>query len=175
MANTRSRSNFHDRGRSPRRLTQWFRSADVSALTSLAAGAAVLDQSLVGTEPFTIVRTRGIIWVKSDQSGATETPFGAVGQCVVSDQALAVGVSAVPAPITDKDSDLFMMHQYFAVGLTRLTSVGFDGSVLAGFAFDSKAMRKVPADSAAVWTVENASATAGLEYLLQFATLIKLA
>ena len=159
---------------SQRRLTQWFRSADVSVYTSLGGSSAILDQQLANiTEPVTCVRMRGSIDIISDQEIGIERPFGAVGACVVSDQALAAGVGSVPTPITDKDSDLWVMHQYFHAPVTHLSSVGYT-KVNQTFEFDSKAMRKIPADTTLIWVVESGS-TVGMRYLLQFATLIKLA
>ena len=156
-----------------RRLTQWFRAADASAYFPLAAATAVIDQNLANiTEPITVIRMRGMISVKSDQTAARETPFGACGACVVSDQALAVGVTAVPTPISDKDSDLWLMHQYF---FAEALPSEIGGTQFSTYAFDSKAMRKIPEGTTLTWMVENASAGFGLEYLLQFAVLIKLA
>ena len=159
---------------SNRRLTQWVRAADVSVYTSLGGSTVIIDQSLGGiTEPITVVRMRGMIDIISDQEIAIERPFGAVGACVVSDQALAAGVASVPTPISDADSDLWLMHQYFHAPVTHLSSVGYT-KVNQTFEFDSKAMRKIPADTTLIWVVETGS-TVGIRYLLQFATLIKLA
>ena len=172
----RSRSRFPSAvGRSPRRLTQWFRSADVTGYTLLANGVAVLDQSLQGLlEPVTAIRCRGNISILTDQIGASERPFGAIGMCVVSNQALAIGVTAIPTPITDKDSDLWMLHQYIHAPMVRGDATGF-ANLSQTFEFDSKAMRKVPEGSSLVWVVENGGATSSFNYLLQFAVLIKLA
>ena len=161
--------------RSQRRLTQWFGSADISAPVSLAAGAAVLDQSLVFiTEPITVIRTRGIITVSSDISTQSESPFGALGMAVVSEEALAIGVTAMPTPISNSSSDLFFLHQYFAAPQDSGSDIGF-ANISQTFAFDSKAMRKISPDENLVVTVENASGVHGLEFILQFRTLIKLA
>ena len=93
--------------------------------------------------------------------------------CVVSDQAFAIGATAIPTPITDADSDLWIMHQYFAAPFTFGSGTGFS-NVSETFTFDSKAMRKVPEGSRLIWSVEVGS-TVGLSYLLQFAVLVKLA
>ena len=47
--------------------------------------------------------------VESDQSAATELFIGNLGLAVVSDQATAVGVTAVPTPATDRGSDLWFL------------------------------------------------------------------
>ena len=138
-------------------MTQWFRSADITGVTTLAAGAAILDQSISLVEPVTVMRIRGIVWVASDQSAANETQLGAVGAAVVTSQALAIGVTAVPTPITDKDSDAFMLHQYFGNRFVFGDATGFVTRAFERYEFDSKAMRKMPADHGLVFTVENAS------------------
>ncbi len=161
-------------GSGTRRLTQWFRAADISSYTALAGATAVLDQSLQGlTEPVTVVRIRGSVSVQTDQVAASESPFGAIGACVVSDQALAIGITAVPQPISDADSDLWVMHQYFYCPVKLADATGF-ADVSQTVNFDSKAMRKIPEGSTLIWVIENAS-TVGLQYALQFAALIKLA
>ncbi len=76
-------------GRTPpsmRRKTDWIGSADSIGMQSLAAGAAVIDSNFTPADidtPLTITRTRGFIFVKSDQEANIETPFGAIGFAVV--------------------------------------------------------------------------------------------
>ncbi len=77
---------------SARRKTSWIQSADNTDVRALAAGTLVLDQRFtsaiidagVGFES-TIVRTRGLFSVRSDQIAATEQPFGAFGIVIVSE------------------------------------------------------------------------------------------
>ena len=164
--------------RGPKRQTGWAASSDISAFTALAANTIVLDQTLteaelIHTVPATIVRTRGLLLVRSDQLGASEIPFGALGMSVVSEQARAVGVTAVPAPITDEDSDLFFVHQFWAVQNRFSSGVGFSQSTTT-YAFDSKAMRKVAEGDAVAVVMQNASALAGVDYVLKFRMLFKL-
>ena len=68
--------------------------------TSLNAGALAL-------RPFTMVRVRGVIRLETDQLTTTEFQEIAFGLAVVSDQAVAVGVTAVPSPVSDNGSDLW--------------------------------------------------------------------
>ncbi len=155
--------------------TSWVASADITAGEVLAAGAAVLDQTFTVAEPHTILRTRGTLWVVSDQTGTSEQPFGALGMCVVSQPAVAIGVTAVPTPQTDAQSDLFFLHQWWASGFTFITGVGIDGNVLSRYDFDSKAMRKINVDESLAVTLENGSAAFGVTFWLQFRLLLKLA
>ncbi len=155
-----------------RRATQWLASADIGSAKALANDAAVLDQSFTSDQPFTIVRTRGSIWISTDQSAAGESPFGALGFAVVSDQAAAIGVTAIPTPQTDMASDLFFVHALFAQSFLFATASGFESTGFERTDFDSKAMRKVNENETIVVGVENAAAV-GMNYILQFRMLIK--
>ncbi len=163
------------RGRvGPKRAVQWVASVDSTGPTPLAAATAVLDQSFGFGEDATIVRLRGGLWVQSDQQTATETAFGALGFAVVSDQALAIGITAVPTPITDEASDLWFLWEPFAAAVRFASGVGFDSNPMQHTVLDSKAMRKVNDGTSVVAVVENASASAGLTYVLKFRMLVKL-
>jgi len=144
-------------------------------VTALAASTAVLDSTAVPVvEGETIVRARGQIIVGSDQEAATESWAGAVGMCVASDQAVAVGVGSLPTPYTDADSELWFMHQFFAGRFVFVTGAGFENVSMLKFEFDSKAMRKMPSGSTLCVVVEN-GAVRGLSYWLQYAVLFKVA
>jgi len=80
--------------------------------------------------------------VSTDQEVADESYGAAWGAAVVSDQAVAIGVTAVPTPVTDASSDLWFAYQAM-VGRYQFrdaTGAGRDGFV---YELDSKAMRKV--------------------------------
>jgi len=161
-----------------RRMSQWLASADVVADQALAAGSILFDQSLNATalalRPFTVVRTRGELWVRSDQIAANELPFGALGFCIVSDTATALGVTAIPAPIISEDSDLWFVYQHWLASVRVATAVGFDDQAFTRYSFDSKAQRKVNNDQDIAVMLENASAANGVSLVLKFRILIKL-
>ena len=83
-------------------------SADKTDFVTLPAASVILDQvlsaptllSVVGTKS-TIVRTRGMFSVGSDQGLAAEFPFGAFGIAVVSNDAASAGAGSIPSPYTD--------------------------------------------------------------------------
>ncbi len=156
-----------------RRATSWLRSPLLTGPDTLAAASAVIDSLFITGEPTTIIRIRGAIAVTSDQFASSETWIGAVGVCVVSDQANAIGVTAVPTPVTDADSDLWMMHQYFQGAVAFSTAAAFDFQRYTQFPFDSKAMRKMNEDESLLFVVENSGATQGLQYILQYSVLFK--
>ena len=164
--------------RRPRRATEWLGSADVNAVSTLAASGVVLDQAFTQAQfnvlgPVTIVRTRGILWVKSDQSAATEEPFGAMGMMVVTEQARVAGIGSLPTPITEEFDDGFFVHQFWQGGITVGSDIGVS-NVWHRYEFDSKAQRKVDSDDALVVTLENASASHGVRHILKFRILVKL-
>ena len=135
MANRIVRRSFAGRGVVQRRKTLWLASTAETAVTNLGANLIIFDQSLTTAEkarrPFTIVRTRGRLWVRSDQTAATETPLGALGMAVVSDQATAIGGTALPLPITNQDSELWFVWEPFASMLVQESAIGFSPDVKA--------------------------------------------
>jgi len=92
--------------------------------------------------PFTIIRSHLQFMFTTDQLAQTETPFGGIGQVVVTDQAQAIGVTAVPDPVTEPDADWFV-YQPWMVDFHFATASGFNSSAGSQYTVDSKAMRKV--------------------------------
>ena len=156
-----------------RRATVWIASTVETALTTLAATASVLDQTFTFAEDGTIVRTRGTLFVRSDQIAATESVGGALGMAVVTDQAAAIGVTAVPTPITDQASDNWFLWLPWAYSFVVTTAVGTLGDSFARYDFDSKAMRKVNSGDSVAVVLENGFTTFGVEFFLTFRMLVK--
>ncbi len=92
--------------------------------------------------------------VTSDQQIATETQIAAFGLCVVSDQALAIGITAVPTPVTDLGSDLWFVHQMTFNDFTFASAASYQSSAGRIYEIDSKAMRKVNDDQDIVLVFE---------------------
>jgi len=147
MANIRTarRSGLVLRGGRNRRESLWV-SGPVIITTITTASTAVLTATLgaipLNLRPFTVVRTRGYLHVSGDQLTGTENWGVSMGMAVVSDQAAAIGVTAVPTPETDRDSDLWFVYETImgrfglssAIGLLELGEKKD---------YDSRAMRKV--------------------------------
>ena len=72
-------------GSKQKRATDWIQSGSVTSRTLLANATTILNQSFAFLEPATIVRTRGTLWISSDQVATTEQAFGAMGIAVFSD------------------------------------------------------------------------------------------
>ena len=158
--------------RSAVRQTTWVQSVDNTDHLALAAATSLFDQFFVSGDPTTIVRTRGLLTVFSDQSVGSETPFGAVGMGIVSDEAAAAGAASIPAPYSNAAWDGWFVHQPFAAPMRFADATGF-ADYSQSYVIDSKAMRKLSPDDTVVVMVENASAADGLLFVLQFRMLFK--
>jgi len=157
---TAGRSGFIRRSGVRRRETLWI-GGTIFNNTLSSSGAALLISSLnaaaLALRPFTIVRTRGQLALRSDQLAANEQQFGAYAKVVVSDQASAIGVTAVPQPITSSESDLFFLYQVAFSNFAFGTAVGFS-NVAQQYELDSKAMRKVEEGQDIVTVIQLSSA-----------------
>ena len=179
MANIRvsRKSGFIRRGGVMRRESLWFFIGE-SVNTLAAANTAVLAGSLsvgaLALRPFTVVRTHLNYYVKSDQTAALERYQTAVGMAVVSDQAVAIGVSAVPTPFTDLGSDLWFLHQITTGNFTFVDGTGFHPVGGIEKDVDSRAMRKVEDGQDVILTLENSGQSSGSTVIMAGRQLIKL-
>jgi len=171
---TSNKSGFIRRDGARKRDTIWIfgqigeqgvSAGQVFLLTSLNAAALAL-------RPFTITRTRGMMLVHSDQSAASERQIGGYGHAVVSDQAVAIGVTAVPTPITDQASDLWFLYELYMQFKDFGTAVGADN--IKGTAFDSKAQRKVEDGQDVISTLEGDAISDGATFSAGWRMLLKL-
>ncbi len=143
------------------RETTWFQFLP-NDFTTASAGTAVLAFSLnaaaLALRPFTIVRSRFEIFLRSDQAAAIESQRVGVGIAVVSDQAVAIGVTAVPTPVTDMGSNLWLLHKLVYADESNLTDRTRNGT---GVSIDSKAMRKVEVGQDIIVVVESSPSVGG--------------
>ena len=145
--------------RAVKRESLWF--AVPAAVTTLTGSTLIyqLNAAALALRPFTIVRTIMDFMVTSDQAGAVETQALAFGFSVVSDQAAAIGHSAVPTPVTDLSSDLWMFHRWLYCNESALTDRTTPACV---YHSESKAMRKVVEGEQFVGTAELSGATGSI-------------
>ena len=148
-------------------------------ITMVAANTAVIATSLgaavLALRPFTIIRTRGVLHLRSDQRIASEDYSAIYGNCVVSDQAVAIGVTAVPTPVTENDSDLWYVNEPICGALSFGSDIGvmIDGTRMDR-TFDSKAMRKVEDGQDSISVMETSGGSSGAVALVFRRILIKL-
>ncbi len=160
--------------RSVRRSTDWSASALRTGTTSVGASSATLLEVFipaVGGE--TIVRTRGLFTIATDQFTANELQLGAVGIAKVTQQAQSIGISAIPHPATDAAWGGWLFHSFFSYEFAFISAVGMDPNVTHPIVVDSKAMRKVDEDERLVVVVEN-SGSFGFDVYSSFRFLSKL-
>jgi uncharacterized protein (DUF2147 family) len=80
---------------------------------------------------------------------------------VVSDQAVAIGITALPTPVTDSQSGLFFQYNWIFSDYTLSSAVGI-ASVSKSLDIDSRAMRKVEEGQDVVEVMESGTITSGL-------------
>ena len=111
--------------------------------TLAAVGGTIIhtmNAAFLALRPFTIVRSRFTLMLRSDQSAVVENQGAAFALAVVTEQALGIGVTAVPTPVTDLGSDQFFLHQ---IMWAHQNDVAQQSNPAAIYEVDSKAMRKV--------------------------------
>ncbi len=161
-----------------RRITRWL-SQTTFFTTSPEPSTAVLMGTFTAAEqaeaPFTIIRVRGWMHIRSDQTAATEDFAGVLGFAVVKATATAIGITAIPTPITEPNDDWFVFEP-ISGSLQNVSNVGFDANAGVSQRFDSKAMRKVDVgdDLAIVFEVPASGLSEGVEFTLYSRVLIKL-
>ena len=99
--------------------------------------------------------------------------MGAIGLGVVTAQAVAIGITALPKPDTDADWGGWMWHSYYANTIERLSASGFQHRSLTLIPIDTKAMRKIGLNERLVLVIEN-SGTVGVQVYDSFRILAKL-
>ena len=141
------------------RIMSWL-PIDIASFSVSAAGTIVnsLTTAEKARRPFTVIRTHLEVAMNTDQIIASEDQIGAVGMCVVSDQAVAIGAMAVPTPVTDLDSDLWFVHQLMFGEFVFMTAAGFQARTSVRTTIDSKAMRKVDDSEDLIMVAQSSSA-----------------
>ncbi len=151
---------------SRKRETLWIGFTPAQVTLAAAGGTLMfsMNAAALALRPFTIVRTRLDAWLQSDQTAAAETFNAALGIAVVSDESVAIGVTAIPTPVTDVASDLWMLYE----AMTGSSGIGGAGQGLSGvhYGIDSKAMRKVQDGQDVVVVAESGVGTVGQGSLL---------
>ena len=143
--------------RGPKRKTLWLQFEPLDTTLSAATSAAILfslNAAALALRPFTIVRSHFEILLRSDQGAAVEQQNGGFGLAVVSDEAVAVGVTAVPTPISQLGSSLWFLHQLYMAQESHVTDVAQPAGV---YSIDSKAMRKVEVGQDIIVVAENSA------------------
>ena len=159
------------------RKTFWLSGSVVEVTLGGANSAALLtslNTAALALRPFTVVRSRGYWGVHSDQVAADESQQVHYGETVVSEEALAVGISAVPTPVAQTGSSWIVFEgivQRFEV----VSNTGvYPNMIPQMHSFDSKAMRKIEEGDQLISVVENTGTSEGTVIVVFTRTLIKL-
>jgi len=137
-----------------RRQSSWS-GGPAGAITRTGTGSSIFPvASQAIANGLTIVRTRGELIAYLTSATSTNDGYAAgFGICVVSENAAAVGITAVPTPITDIGWDGWLYHRLFqlkaaapiAAGAAADTDFANVFSASVRIEVDSKAMRKIKA------------------------------
>ncbi len=120
------------------------------------------------------MRVVGQVSVRTDQVGSIEDVIGAWGMMVPTEEAVAIGITALPDPVGSVNSDAWVAYQGFQGGFLISSAVGITGDAYSHWRFDSRAMRKVEQGFDVVTVIANSSATAGLVVIVNQRLLVKL-
>ena len=133
----------------------------------------VLNAAALLLRPFTILRSHLEIWIQSDQTVATEQFVGVLGHIIVKEIASGIGVTAVPGPVAEIDSDWYI-HQPIENTFLLGDATGFQGGAGRRYSVDSKAMRKVGTQEDAVTVLENTTSAVGANIAVRGRQLVQL-
>jgi len=138
----------------PKRLTSWA-SGPEGLLFQTVVAKAGFPTGVAPAEDLTIVRTHGDLLVRlttSDDVGSG-MDFG-FGICIVSDQAFAIGQTAIPGPLTDAEWDGWFVHKLFNIAGSIFNGTG---PTSVRYEINSKAMRKFTVGNSMVAMIETAN------------------
>ena len=158
------------RARVPRRKTTWIGPA-VQGFVSVASGGATLLNSLINSEPETLVRIRGMVTIAPTVVSADVSIVGAVGMGLVSEEAFAAGIASIPEPFTDADWGGWVMWRSFSYKFEFADATGVNFPNWS-FEVDSKAMRKATANERLVTIAESQSGAFDISTPLRALTML---
>ena len=135
-----------------------------------------LDSGGLDEVPFTIVRSRMILTIWSDQTAAAERQEGRFGAIVVKNTAVLIGATAVPDPFVEVDDDWYVYQAFQTQVMTRVENAAgvFREVSQTQYDIDSKAMRKVDSGEDLAFMLRNSNATFGLTAAIAGRFLVKL-
>ena len=160
--------NFRNQRSQSRPNRSWARLFTAAAVNVPAASKVLIggfSLSIDGIDE-TVLRSVGRFYVASDAPTASESQIGAFGMILISDAAQAIGVTAVPGPITDASDDGWFTYMPIVQSSVAFTSVGIEPIAGVGYDFDSKAKRVFDSGRQIAVMVENAHATHAFNFTI---------
>ena len=143
---------------------------NVPAASKVLLGTVALDNNFIDE---TFLRSIGGIKISSDQVSTNELQIGAFGVALVSETAAALGITAVPDPVTDADDDIWFVYQSFAQQFQFLDATGASlaGNFGAWYPIDSKAKRVVHGGMIGAIVVANSHVTHAFDIMFNLRVL----
>ena len=146
-------------GTSQRRRVGWSDGpGDISTFAAVTASSVAIvgNGAIALGDGITVVRIRGILQLILTAASAPLDGFtGAFGICVVTEDAFAVGVTAVPDPVDDVGWDGWMWHSFYSL----IQPIAFAAQSAATsnqtLVIDTKAMRKLHASDVIILVGEH--------------------
>jgi len=156
-------------------------SVSISASSTNLGGIVAVPAS----DGITLIRTRGELVFALETADALSSGFrGAFGIGIATDDAIAIGVTALPMPIGQETWDGWLYHTYFAALAAEVMGAANASSTVSGTAalncvvrreVDSKAMRKIPVGMTLYCALEvTETNTATARWSFNSRTLVKL-
>ena len=166
------------RGRfSNRRRTGWEEGPGdftVQAFTGSGAAFFLTGREALG-DGLTIVRIRGLYELIVTSGAALSGFHGALGIGIVTADAFAVGITAMPSPVDDIDWEGWMYYSLFSMINPLAATANSQDNLVIRKEIDSKAMRKIGVNEIIFAGIEVTEVGAsGLEARLATRMLVKL-
>ena len=170
-----ARRQFSGRGRVPAPKRQ-IANDGLNTCSNLTAtfGAATLLKGLLSgflvaeEAALTLVRTRGMITMGILTSGAANNVItGAYGQIVVSTDAIGVGITAVPGPLTDIENDWYVWVP-FALRADTIAEAPVNITSNMAINYDSRGQRKLKNGEALISVIEMCQSDGTTGMVVQF-------
>ena len=135
-----ARRSFRGFGQGARRKTGWETGPGGARQQIAASGSVILGLgSVSGADGITLVRLRGSLMLKLSAADAETAGFvGAFGIGIVKAPAFAIGVTAVPTPVTEQDDEEWIFWYPISV-----LGSGTGEAAVQRIDIDTKAMRKL--------------------------------
>jgi len=127
-----------------RRVKTWSLGPENVDLSQSGSGAQLWSAGgqLANETQITILRLRGFQKITLlTATAAGDGFFGATGFGLVTNEAFAIGVTAVPSPLSEEEWDGWLFHTYWGVQAAVAAGVDTFGTSF-NLEIDSKAMRK---------------------------------
>ena len=116
----------------------------MDAPVSASASFTAFSSAVALTDGLTVVRIRGTasMWLTGVAGADGDGYRGASGLCKITEEQVAVGITAIPLPFDDDGWDGWMWHSYWDIHTSDISAGDVDHPTV-DLVIDTKAMRKI--------------------------------